>query len=60
LGVKDLASAQQTFDIGNYKWATYPGLLWDSIMLFVPSSSNQGYREESHFALKVAFKELYI
>jgi len=30
------------------------------IMLFVPLVFKSGYREESHFALKVAFKELYI
>ncbi len=59
IGVKDLASAQQSFDLGNYKWATiqaYYGI-YHAVRSLVFKS---GYREESHFALKVAFKELYI
>ncbi len=59
IGVKDLTSAQQSFDLGNYKWATiqaYYGIYHAVRSLIFKS----GYREESHFALKVAFKELYI
>lgn len=59
IGVKDLASAQQSFDLGNYKWATiqaYYGI-YHAVRSLVFKS---GYREESHFALRVAFKELYI
>ena len=59
IGVKDLASAQQSLDLGNYKWATiqaYYGI-YHAVRSLVFKS---GYREESHFALKVAFKELYI
>ena len=59
VGEKDLEYAKQSFELQNFKWATiqsyysiYHGV---RALLF-----KAGYREESHIALRIAFKELYI
>jgi uncharacterized protein (UPF0332 family) len=59
IGEKDLKSAKETFEMKNYKWATiqaYYGIYHGIRALLFKS----GYREESHIALRIAFKELYI
>jgi uncharacterized protein (UPF0332 family) len=59
IAVKDLESAKKSFHDENYKWATiqaYYAVFHAARALLFKS----GYREESHFALKVAFKELFI
>ena len=59
IGEKDLKSAKETFEIKNYKWATiqaYYAIYHSARSLLF----KVGYREESHIALRIAFKELYI
>jgi len=59
IGEKDLQSAKETFEMKNYKWATiqaYYGIYHGVRALLFKA----GYREESHIALRIAFKELYI
>ncbi|MCD5414706.1 MAG: HEPN domain-containing protein [Clostridiales bacterium] len=59
VGMKDLNTAVETFEFGNYKWATiqayYAIFHGVRAMLF-----KAGYREESHAALKKAFDEIYV
>jgi len=56
---KDLESAAKSFDDENYKWATIQAYyaVFHAVRALVYKS---GYREESHAAMKTAFKELYI
>ena len=59
IGEKDLKSAKETFEMKNYKWATiqaYYAIYHSARSLLF----KVGYREESHIALRIAFKELYI
>ena len=56
---KDLKTAKKSYEDENYKWATiqaYYAIFHATRALLYRS----GYREESHVALKLAFKELYI
>ncbi len=56
---KDLEAAESSYETENYKWATIQA--YYSIFHGVRSLVYKaGYREESHSALKLAFKELYI
>lgn len=59
VGKKDLEAAKQSFEYENYKWATIQAYyaIFHTVrsLIFI-----KGYREESHIALKVAFKVLYI
>lgn len=56
---KDLEAAKSSFETENYKWATIQAYyaIFHGIRALVYRS---GYREESHVALKLVFKELYI
>lgn len=56
---KDLEFAKSSFEIENYKWATIQAYyaIFHGVRALLYKS---GYREESHAALKIAFKELYI
>lgn len=56
---KDLESAKKSFEDENYKWATIQAYyaIFHAVRALVYKS---GYREESHTAMKAAFKELYI
>jgi len=56
---KDLESEISSFESGNYKWATIQAYyaIFHGVRALVFKS---GYREESHAALKLAFKELFI
>lgn len=56
---KDLESAKKSFEDGNYKWATIQAYyaVFHAVRALVYMS---GYREESHTAMKTAFKELFI
>ena len=56
---KDLESAKKSFEDENYKWATIQAYyaVFHGVRALVYKS---GYREESHAAMKTAFKELYI
>lgn len=59
VGQRDLESAHKSLDDGNYKWAiiqTYYAIFHAARALLFKS----GYREESHTALKLAFKALFI
>ena len=59
IGEKDLKSAKETFEMKNYKWATiqaYYAIYHSARSLLFKA----GYREESHIALRIALKELYI
>lgn len=59
VGKKDFASALASFEASNYKWATIQAYY----AIFHAARSllyKNGYREESHTALKLAIKELYI
>lgn len=59
VGQKDLESAQKSLVDGNYKWSiiqAYYAMFHASRALLFKA----GYREESHAALKLAFKELFI
>ena len=59
VGKKDLLAAKSSCDLKSYKWATiqayYSIFHGTRALLF-----RAGYREESHIAMKVALKELYI
>ena len=59
VGEKDLESAKDSFEMENYKWATIQGYyaIFHVVRALV---YKDGYREESHTALKHLFKELYI
>ena len=56
---RDLDSAQKSIEDGNYKWATVQAYyaIFHAIRALLYKA---GYREESHAALKVALKEIYI
>ena len=56
---KDLDSAKKSYEDCNYKWATIQAYyaIFHAIRALVFKA---GYREESHVALKIAFKELYV
>ena len=59
VGQKDLESAQKSLVDGNYKWSiiqAYYAIFHAARALLFKA----GYREESHAALKMAFKELFI
>jgi len=59
VGKKDYASAIASFETSNFKWATiqaYYAIFHTARALLYKNS----YREESHAALKLAIKELYI
>jgi len=59
IGKKDYSSAVASFDSSNFKWATiqaYYAIFHAARALLYRC----GYREESHTALKLALKELYI
>jgi uncharacterized protein (UPF0332 family) len=56
---KDLETSKKSFEDENYKWATIQAYysIFHAVKALVYRA---GYREESHSALKTAFKELYI
>lgn len=56
---KDLESAKKSFEDENYKWATIQAYyaVFHAVRALVYKS---GYREESHAAMKTAFKELFV
>lgn len=56
---KDLSAAKKSFDDENYKWATIQAYyaIFHAIRAMIYMA---GIREESHAALKSAFKELYV
>lgn len=59
VGKKDYTSAIASFEASNFKWATiqaYYAIFHASRALLYKN----GYREESHAALKLVIKELYI
>ena len=59
VGEKDLETAQKSLQDGNFKWAViqaYYAIFHAARALLFKS----GFREESHSALKIAFKTLYI
>lgn len=59
VGKKDYASAIASFEASNFKWATiqaYYAIFHSARALLYKN----GYREESHAALKLVIKELYI
>ena len=59
VGEKDLESAKESFENENYKWATIQA--YYAIFHIVRALVyKEGYREESHTALKHIFRELYI
>lgn len=55
----DLEKAKLSYGEGDYKWATIKAYysIFHGIRALVYS---KGYREKSHYALKIAFKELFI
>ena|SRR3989338_2247144 len=55
----DLGKAKETFEKEDYKWATIQAYysIFHSVRALV---YKKGYREKSHFALLIAFKELYV
>lgn len=55
----DLETAKASFEMESYKWATIQAYyaIFHAVRALIFKS---GYREESHTALKLAFKELYI
>jgi len=59
ISYKDLQSAKRSFEDENYKWATIQAYyaVFHAVRCVIYKS---GYREESHSAMKTAFKELYI
>ncbi|TJX14587.1 HEPN domain-containing protein [Tissierella creatinini] len=59
VGKRDLEAAKQSLNNENYKWSTIQAYyaIFHAIGSLIFA---KGYREESHVALKVAFKELYI
>lgn len=59
VGQRDLESAKRSFEDNNFKWAiiqAYYSIFHAARALLFKA----GYREESHSALKLAFKALYI
>lgn len=59
VGQRDLETAKKSFDDNNFKWAiiqAYYSIFHAARALLFKA----GYREESHTALKLAFKALYI
>lgn len=56
---KDLQSSKRSFEDKNHKWATIQAYyaIFHAVRSLVYKS---GYREESHAAMKSAFRELYI
>lgn len=56
---KDLESAKRSYEDENYKWATIQAYyaIFHGVRALIYKA---GYREESHVALKLAFKEIYI
>lgn len=56
---KDLDAAKSSNETKNFKWATIQAYyaIFHGVRALIYRS---GYREESHSALKLAFKELYI
>ncbi len=59
VGQRDLESSKRSFEDSNFKWAiiqAYYSIFHATRALLFKA----GYREESHFALKLAFKALYI
>ncbi|MDI6917324.1 MAG: HEPN domain-containing protein [Thermoplasmatales archaeon] len=55
----DLAKAKNSLDDGDYKWATVQAyyVMFHSAMALVFS---KGFRERSHYCLKVALMELFV
>ena len=59
IGENDLKSAKESYELGNYKWATIQA--YYAIFHAVRSLTfKAGYRESTHVALKQLFKQLYI
>lgn len=59
VGKKDLLASKSSLELKSYKWATiqaYYSIFHGARALLFKA----GYREESHIALKIALKELYI
>lgn len=56
---KDLSAAKKSFEDENYKWATIQAYyaIFHAVRALIYKA---GIREESHAALKTAFKELYV
>lgn len=56
---KDLEAAKSSYETENYKWATIQAYyaIFHGVRSLVYKA---GYREESHSALKLVLKELYI
>lgn len=54
----DIEKAKESLENGDFKWATVKAYysMFHSIRALV---FNKGYREKSHYALLIAFKELY-
>jgi len=59
VGKTDLMSSQKSLDDKNYKWAIIQAYysIFHAARAMVYKA---GFREESHTALKLAFKELYV
>ncbi|GAB1476361.1 hypothetical protein MASR2M70_11950 [Bacillota bacterium] len=59
VGRKDLEAAISSYEADNFKWATIQAYyaIYHGVRALIFKS---GYREESHAALKLSFKELYI
>ncbi|NCU25859.1 HEPN domain-containing protein [Candidatus Nomurabacteria bacterium] len=59
VGRKDLKSARKSYSDGNYKWAIIQSYysIFHAVRALLYKS---GFREESHTALKFAFKALYV
>ena len=55
----DLGRAKASFKAGDFKWATVEAYysMFHAVRALVYS---RGYREKSHYALMVAFKELFV
>jgi len=55
----DLEKAKETFENEDYKWATIQAYysIFHSVRALI---YKKGYREKSHFALLIAFRELYV
>lgn len=59
LAEEDFKIAQESFEIGNYKWSTiqsYYSMFHSARALLY----YQGYRERNHYCLIVAIRELYV
>lgn len=59
VGEKDLEYANQSLKLQNFKWATIQAYysIYHGVRALIFKA---GYREESHIALRISFKELYI